>query len=200
MPKTVEKAARRSEFVAASLSVIAREGLNAATLRRIAAEAGCTTGSITHYFSGRQALLIDLLRNVHFAAGARMLDVARTAPSDAARLERVLLESLPLDPTRMREWKVWLAFWSASPGEALLAAENARRYDEWRALVETLLTPFCADHNQTQREASLLVALVDGFGVRLALLPETYDRLHEDQARVASDLRDYLRKLMGPKG
>lgn len=200
MPKAVERAAKRSEFVAAGMAVIAHEGLSAATLRRIAAEAGCTTGAITHYYSGREALLIDLLRSVHYAAGARMMDVARSARSDVDRLERVLLESLPLDAVRMLEWKVWLAFWGAAPGEASLAAENARRYDEWRGLVETLLAPFCADHRQTQREASLLVALIDGFGTRLALLPDAYESLAEAQDQVASDLRAYLRERIESQG
>jgi AcrR family transcriptional regulator len=198
MPKLVEKDLKRSEFVVASLAVIARAGLNAATLRRISAEVGCTTGSITHYFAGRDALLVEILRTVHYAAGARMLAVAREAASDAARLEGVLLESLPLDPVRMREWKVWLAFWSAAPVEPRLAGENARRYAEWRGMLETVLGPFCADAEATRREASLLMALVDGLGVRLALLPQDDAALGAKQQAAAADLRQYLKKFTGP--
>ena len=43
-------------------TVIATEGLRGATLRRVAAEAGCTTGALTHYFADRQALLTAALQ------------------------------------------------------------------------------------------------------------------------------------------
>ncbi|MGH3177968.1 MAG: TetR/AcrR family transcriptional regulator, partial [Streptosporangiaceae bacterium] len=50
MPKVVDHAARRAELVDAAWRVIAEEGLEAATMRRIAEAAGCTTGRVTHYF------------------------------------------------------------------------------------------------------------------------------------------------------
>ena len=54
MPKSVDPTQKRAAFVAASWDVIAAEGLRGATLRRVAAEAGCTTGALTHYFSDRR--------------------------------------------------------------------------------------------------------------------------------------------------
>lgn len=196
MPKLVDSASKRSEFVDASLEVIALEGLSAATMRRIAAEAGCTTGSVTHYFSGRDALLVEALRSAHYAAAFRMREAASNAASDAARLEAVILESLPLDAVRMREWKVWLGFWSATPAGPDLAAENAQRYREWRDLLETLVVPFRRDPDEVRREASLLMALVDGLGVRLALTEATGDALAAAQAQAAADIGAYLSRLI----
>lgn len=170
MPRLVDVESKRSDLVVASLQVIAREGLEAASLRRIAAQAGCTTGQLTHYFPGREALLIETLRAAHFAAAARMLQAVKGAVTPAARLEGVVWESLPLDAVRLREWKVWLAFWSAAARDVALAAENARRYDEWRDLLETLTAPFHNDALEIRRAASALMALIDGYGVRLTLL------------------------------
>ena len=52
VPKVVDINSKRAELVAASLEVIANDGLAGATLRRIAAHVGASTGSITHYFDG----------------------------------------------------------------------------------------------------------------------------------------------------
>ncbi|WP_340645943.1 TetR family transcriptional regulator C-terminal domain-containing protein [Phenylobacterium sp.] len=196
MPRVVDSVSKRSEFVDASLDVIAREGLGAATLRRIAAEAGCTTGSVTHYFSGRDVLLVEALRSAHYAAAFRMTQAAAAAGSDAARLEAVVLESLPLDAVRLREWKVWQGFWSATSASGDLAAENARRYREWRDLLETLVAPFRRDPDEMRREASLLMAVVDGLGLRLALTKEIGDGLAVAQAQATADIGAYLSRLI----
>ena len=117
MPKVVDIASKRAAFVLASLDVIASEGLGGATLRRIAAQAGATTGSITHYFSSRDALLVETVAAAHLAAGVRMQAALERCENPEDQLEAVVLEALPLDPVRLREWKVWLAFRGALGGE-----------------------------------------------------------------------------------
>jgi AcrR family transcriptional regulator len=70
--------ARRALIVAAARRVFTRVGLEAATLRAIAAEAGCTTGALYPVFAGKEeiyaAVLADSLhalrRRVEAAAGA----------------------------------------------------------------------------------------------------------------------------------
>lgn len=153
----------------ASWGVIAREGLHAATLRRVAAAAGVTTGSLTHYFSDREALLVEALRAAHFAAGARMLRAAAAAADDRTRLVAVLEEALPLDERRLREWRVWLAFWGEAVGNAPLLAENRRRTDEWHEFVGTMVVPLLPAGRSGAGAAMALVALIDGLGIRLTM-------------------------------
>ena len=168
MPKVVDRTEKRAEFVAASWNVIASEGLRAATLRRVASEAGCTTGSLTHYFPDRRSLLINSLRSAHFEAGARMMKAAEQASSQFERLEAVLLEALPLDAPRMREWRVWLAFWAEAMNDPQLAEENQRRYAEWRNLLSDVVSPLVADSADLEAELDHLIALIDGLGLHLA--------------------------------
>ena len=104
MPKSVDIEEKRAEFVHASWDVIASEGFEAATMRRVAAQAGCTTGSLTHYFPDRRTLLIEALRGAHYQTGKRMVEAAE-GRAGFSRLYAVLLESLPLDAVRMREWE-----------------------------------------------------------------------------------------------
>ncbi len=195
MPKSVDPSERRAELVAASCEVIATEGLKGATLRRVAAEAGCTTGALTHYFSDRRSLLIDALRAVHYQAGQRMAEAAKRASSDLERLTAVLLEALPLDAPRLREWRVWLAFWAESMNDAELAEENARRYAEWRALLQEVVGPLTRNATQTEQEVAQLVALIDGLGLRVARHTEGDAALEAQQRECAATLMHYLTRF-----
>ncbi len=155
-------------MVDAARVVIAAEGLDAATMRRIADEAGCTTGRITHYFSDKHAVLIAVLRSVHRAAGQRMMRRMREAtPSDRLRL--VLQEALPLDDVRLTEWKVWLAFWGRATDDPELADEQRSRYREWATLVGQLL-----DRDPNDPEVDRLIAVIDGIGLRATLDPAAF--------------------------
>ncbi|OYQ37101.1 hypothetical protein CHU93_00675 [Sandarakinorhabdus cyanobacteriorum] len=169
MPKVVDHDERRAGFVLASWSVIAEEGLNAATLRRVAAAAGATTGALTHYFTDREALLVETLRSAHFEAGARMLRAASSAGAARDKLRAVILEALPLDDARLREWRVWLAFWGEAVGNPQLRKENEIRIAEWRDLIETLVAPLVGQPRAVEAAVSELLSLVDGIGLRLAL-------------------------------
>jgi AcrR family transcriptional regulator len=172
VPKVVDHAQRRRELVAATWAVVAAEGIEAATVRRIAEEAGCTTGRITHYFADKEEVLVAALRQVHRAAGKRML--AAIGPrSGLAALRAVLAEALPLDEERILEWRVWLAFWGSAATSTRLQAEQHERYREWRGLLNRVLAT--AQHDgqlavgidlDLDRLVDQIVALVDGFGLQ----------------------------------
>jgi TetR/AcrR family transcriptional repressor of bet genes len=176
VPKVVDHAQRRRELVAATWAVVAAEGIEGATVRRIAEEAGCTTGRITHYFADKEEVLVAALRQVHRAAGKRML-AAIGERSGLAALRAVLAEALPLDQERVLEWRVWLAFWGSAATSASLQAEQHERYREWRGLLKRVLAG--AQHDgqlpagiDLDRLVDQIVALVDGFGLQGVLDPE----------------------------
>jgi len=196
MPKVVDIGTKRAQFVDASLDLIASEGLAAATMRRIAAKAGATTGAVTHYFAGREALLLEAVRAAHYAAGGRMQDAAQRGLSSAARLEAVVLQALPLDAVRMREWRVWAAFRGALSGNSELWAASEAGYENWRGYLRVLLDPFCADVDSVRREASLLIALVDGIGFRLASMTASGEELAIEQNIVTADVLAYLKGVV----
>jgi AcrR family transcriptional regulator len=162
----VDHAQRRRELVAATWAVVAAEGIEAATVRRIAEEAGCTTGRITHYFADKEEVLVAALRQVHRAAGKRML--AAIGPRGGlAALRAVLAEALPLDEERILEWRVWLAFWGSAATSTRLQAEQHERYREWRGLLNRVLaTAQLPAGIDLDRLVDQIVALVDGFGLQ----------------------------------
>ena len=195
MPRIVDRRERRALFIAASVRVIASCGLNATTLRRVAEEAGCTTGALTHYFPDRLTLLVTALRAVHVAAERRLIRAAQTAPNDVIRLSQTLLAALPLDDPRKAEWRVWLAFWGALPAYPLLAQEHAARYVEWSQVFRLVLEPFCRDEAELDAELDTLVALIDGLGVRGALA-QGYDfYMAAERRAMAATVQRYVTGL-----
>ncbi len=171
MPRLVDHPAKRAAFIAAMRRVLAQAGLAGATLRGVAAEAGCTTGALTHYFADRDALLLGLLTATHAETAARMAAVIAATADPLARVLGLAREALPLDDRGRDEWRVWLAFWAEAVGNAHLAAENHRRIAEWRDALATAFNRAGGGAQATSRAVSLVMAMIDGFGVQLALPP-----------------------------
>jgi AcrR family transcriptional regulator len=166
MPKVVDHDAKRAQLVAAASRVIAQQGLAAATLRTVANAAGCTTGLLTHYFRDRHALLVAALRSAHEAAALRMFQRANAERNPLRRLRAVLHEALPLDDSRLAEWRIWLAFWSEAVNDRALRVENEQRTEEWTALLRLLAAPVSGPSPLVAAE---LGALIDGLGLQVTL-------------------------------
>ncbi len=192
MPKTVDCDQRRAEFVDATWRIIRNEGFRAATLRRVAAEARCTTGALTHYFNNREALLLGALKRTHAAAAQRMLAAAREFASGPRELEAVVLEALPLDDQRMDEWKTRLAFWDAASESDSLRRENLKHFNEWSEFLRECLAPLEPNFRIRNREVMLLAALVDGLAMRLLTQCRTSEQLRTAAPEIVAAVRDYI--------
>jgi AcrR family transcriptional regulator len=176
VPKTVDHAQRRRELTDATWAVVAAEGIEAATVRRIAEQAGCTTGLITHYFASKEDVLVAALRRVHQTAGDRMC-AAMEQHSGLEALRAVLTEALPLDEERVLECKVRLAFWGSAATSARLQAEQHQRYREWRGFLTEMLTTAQRSGQlsaglRLDRLVDQIIALVDGLGLQSVLEPQ----------------------------
>lgn len=79
-------------------------------MRVIAADAGVSTGYVTHYFADKHELAAEVLAATNLRAGQRVLAASTTArgvEAIAAAVEAVL----PIDEERSLEWGAWVAFW-----------------------------------------------------------------------------------------
>ena len=191
MPKIVDHAERRRELVEASWNVIANDGIENLTMRRVASAAGCTTGRISHYFSNREELLSSALNAAHDEAERRMIAIAKSALPAKERLRLVAYEGLPLDAARLREWRVWIVFWAAAASSTSLSAQNKARYRGWRKLLLRLFAdigPLRKSDPETRVDE--LLALIDGLGLRVAL---DSSASHRKLARTTID--EYVARL-----
>ncbi|MEA2271249.1 MAG: hypothetical protein QOC64_3859 [Solirubrobacteraceae bacterium] len=167
MPRVVDHEARRAEVVAALWRVVSRDGLDAATVRRVAAETGMSTSVVSHYFAGKE----DLLRAAFRLVLDRGLARARAAPA-GERARALLVIALPLDAERRAEARIWFAFLGLAVSRPELADEQRRVYRDWRtALAAALRDDGLRPGLDADDEAAALIALLDGLTVQAAFEP-----------------------------
>ncbi|GAA2163822.1 TetR/AcrR family transcriptional regulator [Actinomadura napierensis] len=187
MPKIVDPEARRREVAEAVFRVARRDGLEQASLRNVAAEAGLAIGSVRHYFGGQADIMIFAMRYFAERAGERMrLRAGRLAVPDpaappaahVAALEALFAELLPLDAERREEAEVWLAFVVGARtrpelrplaeemhGDLRSAAVNVLRHAHRAGVLRPGL--------DIEVEAARVHALVDGLTLHAVLEPES---------------------------
>ena len=124
MPARGDHEARRSEVARIASELIATGGIGAATHRRIAQAAGCSTTVVSHYFAGKRDLVDATYRQVGERVAGR-LAVAAGDPDDS--LGAVLEALLPLDDERSRDWRLLLTFLGLAATDAALALEQRDR-------------------------------------------------------------------------
>ncbi|QYC44396.1 HTH-type transcriptional regulator BetI [Nonomuraea coxensis DSM 45129] len=184
MPKIVDHDERRREVLSAARRVIVRDGIDAATTRAIAKEAGYSNGVLAHYFADKDEILLSALRQSHQRIRERLTGKVEGA-SGLAALRELLLDNLPLDAERTQESRLEVSFWSRSLASERLAGVQRAEAGELRAAVRELLGQARAagelrgDHPDDGLDdlAEHLLALVDGLSLHLLLYPDRLTRV-----------------------
>ena len=76
-----QRTERRQSIIEAAERVFAVSGLDGATMRAIASEAGCTTGGIYPFFDGKDALYAEILQQSLSRMGRALVDALDAAAS-----------------------------------------------------------------------------------------------------------------------
>jgi AcrR family transcriptional regulator len=175
VPRVVDHDERRDEIVAAAARVIAREGMDAATVRRIAVEAGYSSGVLDHYFHGKDDILLSALQASHDRIRHRV-GAALKGRIGLEALHALLEDNLPLDEQRRDETRLEMQFWARSAADATLAAVQQTVADELRRAVLQRLGEAAAAGElpaalDLESAADRLLTFVDGLSVRAVLYP-----------------------------
>jgi TetR/AcrR family transcriptional regulator, transcriptional repressor of bet genes len=174
MPKLVDRDHQRTELAWAACRAIASKGIERVTIRDVAAEAGRSTGMVTHYFADKESLLVAALTTATEACHERLL---RRALADPVNLRAVLSESLPLNAQVRLEWAIWVNYWATATTSGTLGAEQRRHYRAWHHIIEGMLTTLrdtgrLREGIEPAAAADLLMTVVDGLGLRATVDPE----------------------------
>jgi transcriptional repressor BetI len=185
---------RRNELIEAALSIIAEHGAAETTVGRICDAAGVSRGLISHYFAGKEALLLETYRRLSEELGAETAKAMAERDGDPVNALRALVE-VSFRPPVFEESKMaaWLAFWSASRGNPALGALNRELYRGYRASVTRLMAEAARVRGvalDAHGAATALTALIDGLWLEFAL---DADAFGTDQAEAAC--LDYLDRL-----
>ncbi|MGO1911706.1 MAG: TetR/AcrR family transcriptional regulator, partial [Corynebacterium sp.] len=130
VPRRVDHDQRRQEIIGSVWRIIADEGLDAVTTRRIADATGFSNGLLRYYFPGKDAVVTAAFEYVYAATNER----AQVPGGERGRpgLERLAAEILPLDDVRRAEARVVTAFWQRAVNHTDEAEVFAERMATWR--------------------------------------------------------------------
>lgn len=183
MPKVVDHEQRRRELGQALWQVIRQQGIDGASVRSVAREAGWSPSSVQYYFTTQADLISFAMRMI--SEVLRRAPTRRTLPPDPLDAAQETLERmLPMDAEMRAVAEVWVAFLSRT-----LVDEEARRINRGghdhlgrtcrRLLEEMSAGDLLAEGLDQRAEADRLHMLIDGMVLHAVIAPDTMppDRL-----------------------
>ena len=170
MTRHEDPKARRRQIARAVWSLAARRGLEAATLRNVAAEAGVSMGLVQHHFASKEQMLLYACEHlVELAEEGMHRLLAETAEPGSPRLviRAVAVQTLPLTEQQRMGAGVWLAFLTRAVRDADLATFIRGAWDGTHALLTEQMRAAQARGElvtgvDPEAESTALLSTVDG--------------------------------------
>lgn len=196
MPRRVDHDERRTHITAALLRIAGTRGLQAVTMREVAAEAGISLRLVQYYAGDKPALLrlgLDELaarldRRIRERAAAR-----GTGLAPRAVVEVVLTSILPIDEASRLDRMAWSAYFAVALTEPALLGGATNHPDALENWLTTVLaraqdTGDIGPDRDPRTEVAALLALTNGLsdsvvggqrdaGAALAILGYQLDRV-----------------------
>jgi AcrR family transcriptional regulator len=147
--------------------VIAREGLEAATIRRISAELGRPTKIITYYFSDKQELLRFTWEHM-----AQLYH--EKASQGSTSIIDSLLAMTTADEQSILRWRVYVAFWDRAARDPEFAEIQRSHMDTTIKLLGDIIRTLEPGRTDVERISLLLNALVQGISLQCLVDPERW--------------------------
>ncbi|HEY2851899.1 MAG TPA: TetR/AcrR family transcriptional regulator [Gemmatimonadaceae bacterium] len=198
---------RRRDILSAAYAVAVRQGIEALTVRAVAARAGVSHGTVLFHFKRREDLVVALLDDVLEATTVLRIpaDVERlTRP--AARLRMLLraeMERLSRDP---RHFRLFLEYWALGVRDAMIRRRVGAALDRYRRAFRAVSETIAPEDRPTRRRttgsersnthavsdglAAVAVSLVHGCVLQAVIDPKNFSVLQHFET--ASGLLDAL--------
>ncbi|MEV6906960.1 TetR/AcrR family transcriptional regulator [Amycolatopsis sp. NPDC051071] len=194
MPKIVDRAERRRDIASALLRIVAREGVEAVSVRSVATEAGVSAGAVQKYFSTKE----DLFRFALDMTSELLEQRWNTLDQSGNLLDllvRLLIEAMPLDEQRRAEVIVINAFTARAAVLPSWAEFIRTGYDDLQKItteyVEKAQTEgHVRDDLAASDLADAVLALSDGYANRMLTAA--------DPAALVPSLETSVRTLLTP--
>jgi AcrR family transcriptional regulator len=206
-PRHPDRGAARERILAAAVRGIAREGIEAVRIARIAMDAGVSTSLVHYHFESREALLAEALDYSYARAGDVRIDAGEPdGASHAQRLATMIDQCLPGSAGLTEDWVLWVELWLRAirhPELRPVAEELYARLHAWFANeIEAGVAAGEFARCDPPEVADRTLALLDGFGVR-TLIGDATIPLERARSAVARSLARDLglgERLVGGSG
>lgn len=197
----VSEETRREDILRAAYDVAARQGLEALTLRAVAARADVSHGTVLHHFKRKSELVASLLDRVLYATAVLRIpdNVAQiTRPSERLHaLLRAEMDRLSTDP---RHFRLFLDYWTFGVRNAGVRQRIRTVLEEYRAALNGIAEAVVAGEMAplarrgvvkpgpnravtSEGVAAVAVSLIHGCALQSVIDPKGFDvRQHFDAA------------------
>jgi AcrR family transcriptional regulator len=167
---------RRERILQAMAQSVVEEGIQGASLRKVARRAHATTGMITHYYRNKNELIVDALRH---AAGRYRNTLQFAGKPGLERLKRRMEIRFKNQRDEMPSFKYFMEYWAAATRSEELRKQHV---DLSRASTASMTEDIEAaiDRGDARPEvdaataAEISHALYYGLGILSTLDPEAY--------------------------
>ncbi|GIN20235.1 TetR family transcriptional regulator [Virgibacillus dakarensis] len=178
MPRIVNHEKKRKSIAEAAWSIIKEEGIEKASIRRVAIEAGMSAGALRHYFSTKDEMLLFIM-GYYLEEGKKRSQSKSWSDNPLQAVAEVLLELVPIDEEKKIETSVWwiLALQSLTSDTLKEKKDEMTNgmYELANSMIEILvLQGILSDSTNVKLEKSRLAALIDGLSIHALLRPDVY--------------------------
>ncbi|MBB4933523.1 AcrR family transcriptional regulator [Lipingzhangella halophila] len=177
---------RRDQILNGVEGLIGRDGLQAVSMRAVAAEAGVSLRLVQYYFHTRSELLGAALRRIADRSWQRWDERVRARDGDSAReiLEEFFAEALPTDEDSRAFHRVGVSFAALAISDPELAAAPYRSHlaaltGRLEELLESAYQGPRRSRRDHRHEALKLMSLAHGLGTMLMVGHIDADGAHE---------------------
>lgn len=138
MPKAVDHDQRRREIVDATWGLIVRGGLEAATMREIAAGAGFANGALKHYFPGKDEIIDGAYKRA-LESTTRRVAALMAGKTGIDALKAAVYGATPMDDEAYEAARVLVAFWESGAANGSLRSDYQDHIESWQSQLESLI-------------------------------------------------------------
>lgn len=169
MPRPVDHDERRRQIARAALKLLSSKGPEGLSMRAVARELGGSLTVVTHYYSTRRELLLDLPQQLAQDWSEDLSELEAQAATPRARLRTLLAWLLPLDRDGLQEemarFSLLVASTDADSSEALAGFD-----DYVRELLRQHVTGLVPD-DAVESSVELFRAFTNGIVVNAVMDP-----------------------------
>jgi AcrR family transcriptional regulator len=175
---------RRKEILEACYQVVAKKGLEGATLKSIGREMGVAPSLLMHYFASKEELIQSLVDYMIQKMDSTFLERMEHIPTARERLELFLEKNLSFELPDAVDSKVFYGAFYLSISDERVRQSFRRVWDHDRAVIARLVSDYAGETGTQGLRPELvaipIVALIEG----LYLLKVVYGDSQELRAAV----------------
>jgi len=205
---------RREEILRAAYDVAARQGLQALTLRAVAARADVSHGTVLFHFKRKHELQRGLLERVLYATAVlRIPDEIRQITRPSERLPALLRAEMDRLSAAPRHFRLFLEYWTIGVRNATVRQRIRTALDEYRVAFKQIAAEVVNAELSVTRDrahqgtdpvtvdgvAAVSVSLVHGCALQGVIDPKGFD-VHQHFAAAAQMLDRLAHQVVPVEG